>query len=336
MTGRFSRIMVLLVALSLDSLGVLAQTPPEAPPAQVPPAEELKPETRQPAVPVPPVAAGHVPHFLSESEVVRLNQLQPSAPDGYLELGEELLETPDSPERVALTRELFVRALEYGRTSADHRRTAASAAIALASMSKLEGDRLWLRSVAAILEPSSADLAPVRRAKEQESLAAAARASLLLTQLRAGAGIEARDSLAAKGVLQILRAHERELSALGTISVRDIESESLKWPCTDCSSTGIITPAKGQRGPAKICPVCSGKPGMQLRAQDLAAQLRLQRRLAGAQSESWGSVIATQGAPPARDPDPANVAPAFAVDTRLTIWRDGRWTMQSAVPPSAD
>ncbi|MBX3380583.1 MAG: hypothetical protein KF805_10855 [Phycisphaeraceae bacterium] len=282
----------------------------------------------------PAAVAKSIPPFLSESEFNRLSSLNPADPNGYLELGEELLDSPDSPERVALTRELLVRALEYGRIGSEHRRVAASAAIALASMSKQEGDRLWLRSVAAILEPSSADLAPSRRAREQESQVAAARASLFLTQLRAGAGIEARDSLAAKGVRQILEAHERELSASGTISVQDLEIESRKWPCTDCAGTGIIAPPKGQRGPAKICPVCDGQPGLKLRVPDFGAQLRLQRRLTSSFSESWGSVIATQGASPARDPDPANVAPAFAIDVRLTVWRDGNWTTPTPEAPS--
>ncbi|MBX3389754.1 MAG: hypothetical protein KF691_09910 [Phycisphaeraceae bacterium] len=264
----------------------------------------------------------------------RLRALKPSDPAEYLELAEELLDTPDSPERVALTRELLIRALEYGRTQPGHRRTAASAAIALASMSTQDGDRLWLRSIAAILEPSSADFSLSRRAREQESIAAAARASQFLTQLRAGAGIEARDSLAAKGVRRILEEHARELSARGTISVQDLENESKKLPCFDCAGTGMIAPPKGQRGPARICPVCGGQPGIKLSAPDLAAQLRLQRRLAGSFDEPWGSLIVTEGDGPARDPDPADVAVAFAVDVRLPFWRDGQWVSAEAATPA--
>lgn len=266
-------------------------------------------------------------------ERTRLASLKPSDPAAYLELGEELLDSPDSPERVVLARELLIRALEYGRTQPQHRRTAASAAIALASMSKQDGDRLWLRSIAAILEPSNAEFDRARRAKEQESFAAAARASLFLTQLRAGAGIEARESLAAKGVRRVLEEHARELSARGTISVQDLENESKKWPCVDCAGTGIIAPTKGQRIPARICPVCGGQPGLKLSTPDLAAQLRLQRRLAGTLAETWGSLIVTEGDAPARDPDPADVAIAFAVDVRLPFWRDGQWVSAEADAP---
>jgi len=294
---------------------------------------------RQPADPAPAGAVTAVPAPsaksgpFDDSERARLAALKTANPAGYLELGEDMLDSPDSPERVDMIRQLLVRALEYGRSRPDQRRTAASASIALASMSKREGDRLWLRSVAAILEPSSADFAPARRAKQQESQVAATRASLFLTQLRAGAGIEARDSLAAKGVRAVLEQHERELSAGGTISVPDLEAESKKWPCTDCGSTGIIVPPKGQRGSAKLCPVCGGQPGMKLNPADFAAQLRLQRRLIGSSSEPWGSLIETEGAPPARDPDPANVAPAFAVDVRLSVWREGQWAAPE--PPAA-
>ncbi|MGH7245144.1 MAG: hypothetical protein ACREJD_17145 [Phycisphaerales bacterium] len=280
-----------------------------------------------------PVAPPPTP--FDDSELARLATLKPGNPSAYLELGEDMLETPDSPERVEMIRQLLVRALEYGRAKPDQRRTAASAAIALASMSKREGDRLWLRSIAAILEPSSAEFAPARKAKEQESQVAAARASLFLTQLRSGAGIEARDSLNAKGVRHVLEDHERELSALGSISVQDLESEAKKWPCTECAGTGMIVPPKGQRGPAKICPICGGQPGMKLSLPDFAAQLRLQRRLTGATSEPWGSLIATEGASPARDPDPANVAPAFGADVKLSVWRDGQWVAAEASPAPA-
>lgn len=312
----------LVIPILLICAAALAQPRP-ADPAVAPPSASEVPIAA--SAPVPTTSGGKVT-ALDDSEAARLSALRPSEPASYLELGEELLATPDSPERVEMTRQLLVRALEYGRTQPEHRRTAASAAIALASMSKREGDRLWLRSVAAILQPSSTEFAPARHAMEHESQTAANRASLFLTQLRAGAGIEARDSLAAPGVRQLLEQHERELSARGTISVQHLENEAKKWPCTDCNSTGIIAPSKGQRGAARLCPVCGGQPGMKLNAADLAAQLRLQRRLMGTLSEPWGSKIATEGAPPARDPDPANVAGAFLVDVKLSVWRDGQWS----------
>lgn len=306
--------------------------------AQPQPADPAPAPSSVPGVPVAAsapasiVSGGRIA-AMDESETARLAGLRPSDPASYLELGEELLATPDSPERVDMTRQLLVRALEYGRSRPEHRRTAASAAIALASMSKRDGDRLWLRAVAAVLEPSSTEFAPARRASERESQAAATRAALFLTQLRAGAGIEARESLAANGVRRVLEQHERELSALGTISVQHLENEARKWPCVDCNSTGIIAPSKGQRGAARLCPVCGGQPGMKLNASDLAAQLRLQRRLLGTVSEPWGSMIATDGAPPARDPDPANVASAFLIDVKLSVWRDGHWSLP--LPPAA-
>jgi len=307
-----------IVAICFACTPAIAQTQPAEPASAA-------------AISAAPAPSGKRSPF-DDSELARLASLKPANPSAYLELGEDMLDSPDSPERVDMIRQLLVRALEYGRLRPDQRRTAASASIALASMSKREGDRLWLRSVAAILEPSSVEFAPARRAKQQESQAAANRASLFLTQLRAGAGIEARDSLAAKGVRAVLEQHERELSAGGTISVPDLEAESKKWPCTDCGSTGIIVPPKGQHGSAKLCPVCGGQPGMKLNPADFAAQLRLQRRLAGSTSEPWGSLIETEGAPPARDPDPANVAPAFAVDVRLSVWRDGQWATPEPQP----
>ncbi|MBL8875157.1 MAG: hypothetical protein JNM86_05105 [Phycisphaerae bacterium] len=284
------------------------------------------------AAAAPPVVARAV---FDPTEVSRLQSLSPADPTAYLELGEDILELPDSHERVEMARQLFARALEFGRVRPENRRTAASAAIALASMSKREGDRLWLRSVAAIIEPSNAEFTGAVPSARRDPPVAAARASLFLTQLRAGAGSEARDSLAAKGVRDVLTRHERELSANGGISVQHLENEAKKWPCTECASSGIVVPPRGQRGPAKLCPVCAGQPGMKLSAADLAAQLRLKRRLAGSYSEPWGSLAASEGAPPARDPDPATVASSLGVDARLSVWRDGRWSLpeQSPTPP---
>lgn len=261
----------------------------------------------------------------SAEEARRLTALSSERPDLYLELGEELLETADSPERIELTRQLLVRAIEYGRSRTEYRRDAASAALALASMSKRAGERRWLQAIAEALEPSSAYADASREQAREANREAARRASLFLTQLRSGEGIEARESLAAPGVRQVLQQHERELSASGRMSVQDLENESKKWPCTNCSGLGILVPGKGQKGPARICPVCGGQPGLKLSAPDLAAQLHLQRRLLGDNEDNWAAMIASGDAPPARDPEPAEVASAFLVDGRLSIWRDGQW-----------
>lgn len=292
-------------------------------------AKAQQPETQMAAKAAP----SEKPADFDVEELRRLSALTPAEPRLYLELGEEILDRPDSPARVELARQLFVRAVEYGRTSAVNRQTAASAALALASMSKREGDRRWLRAVAAILEPGSAPQNGLEKKPADTSQAAAASASMLLGMLWAGEGNEARDLLQRKDVRLVLQRHEAELSADGSLSLADLDNESRKWPCTHCANTGMILPAKGQHTPAKICPVCSGSPGMKLEPQDFAAQLRLRRRLLSDAPESWGSLIAADGAPPARDPDAANVAPAFGVNPMLSSWKDGRWVSVDAPPP---
>ncbi len=258
------------------------------------------------------------------SELARLVRLTRQSPRDYLELGEEILDRPDSPARVEMARQLLARALEYARQRPDEKRTAASAAFALASVAPRENDRRWLRAVAAILGPDMNS--PAARADaDRPNRSADARASDLLTRLRAGDGIEAREILEDRAVREVLRRHEAELSAGGTMSLQDLDSEAKKWPCTECANTGIIAPLKGQHTPARICPVCAGQPGMRLKPHDLAAQFHLQRRLLSDTPEGWGSLAAGDGAPPAHDPDPANVAPALGVDPRLSIWRDGKW-----------
>lgn len=288
--------------------------------------------------PEPEVAAkaapSEKPADFDAEELRRLSALTPAEPHLYLELGEDILDRPDSPARVELAKQLFVRAVEYGRSSAANRQTAASAALALASMSKREGDRRWLRAVAAILEPGSAPQNGLEKKSPDTAQAAAASASSLLGMLWAGEGNEARDLLQRKDVRLVLQRHEAELSASGSLALADLDNESRKWPCTQCGNTGMILPAKGQHTPAKICPVCAGSPGTKLKPQDFAAQLRLRRRLLSDAPEAWGSLIAAEGAPPARDPDASNVAPALGVNPLLSVWRDGRWVSVDAQQPA--
>ncbi|MBY0114016.1 MAG: hypothetical protein K2Y21_14460 [Phycisphaerales bacterium] len=258
------------------------------------------------------------PGPFTPGEIEAASRLSADAPERYLELGEDILDRPDAPERVEMARQLFVRAVEYGRRKSGSQRAAASAAIALASMSAQPSQRQWLRAIAAILHPDY----PAATRTERADGAAAARAAEVLTRLRAGEGPRPRELLADPAVRAVLARSEPSLSAEGTIAISDLDAAAKKQPCPACSGRFLVTP----QGPrvTTLCPTCKGRSFLAFGDRDLAVQLRLQLKLLGEAEEQWGSQSETAIAP-ARDPNPAEVAIVYGVDPKLTTWRDGRW-----------
>lgn len=265
------------------------------------------------------------PSPVSAEELSALGALSSDRPERYLELGEDILDRPDSPERVALARHLLVRAVEYGRTKTGAERVAASAALALASMSPPGSERLWLRSVAATLHP---DYAALQRSERADS-GSRARAAELITRLRAGEGIRPRELLADLEVRATLVRNESSLSAGGSISVSDLDAAAKKQPCPACGGRWTTAP-QGPRT-ATLCATCKGRAVLELSLRDLASQLRLQLVLLGERQDEWGKAAEADTAP-ARDPDAAEVAVVFGVDTKLSVWREGRWQEAPKTP----
>lgn len=262
---------------------------------------------------------------LSASELESLRALSPERPDRYLELGEEVLDRPDSPERLTLARQLLVRAVEYGRSKPGSERTAASAALALASMSPQAAERLWLRSVASSLHPEYAVLARTERG----DTAARSRAAELITRLRAGEGIRPRELLSDNEVRSVLLRNEAALSSAGTISLSDLDAAAKKQPCAACGGR-MITAAQGSRS-AALCATCKGRAAIEVSARDFASQIRLQLLLLGERQEEWGKASDAESSP-ARDPDAAEVAIVFGEDTKLSVWSEGQWLDPTTKP----
>lgn len=265
------------------------------------------------------------PSPVSAEELSALSALSSERPERYLELGEDILDRPDTPERVALARQLLVRAVEYGRTRPGAERVAASAALALASMSPPGSERLWLRSVAATLHP---EYAALQRGERADS-GSRAKAAELITRVRAGEGIRPRELLADPEVRATLVRHESALSAGGSISVSDLDAAAKKQPCPACGGRWT-TASQGPRS-AALCATCKGRAVLEVSLRDLASQLRLQLVLLGERQDEWGEATESDAAP-ARDPDAAEVAVVFGVDTKLSVWRDGGWQQPAKTP----
>ena len=267
-----------------------------------------------------------------EREIADAAALTPDDPEAYLTLAEEVLDRPDAPERIELARQLLVRAVEYGRVRKGAERIAASAALALASMSTRASERQWLRSVAATLHPDYAGL----RATERTEHAAGARAAEVVTRLRAGEGLRPRELLSDPDVRAVLSHHEAGLSAEGTIGLADLDAAAKRQPCPGCGGRLLAT-TQGSRS-ASVCLTCKGRSTLSVSNRDFASQVRLQLRLLGAARDRWGDATEAEMLP-ARDSDAAEVAVVFGVDTKLSLWRDGAWqdsAKQQSRTPATD
>lgn len=252
------------------------------------------------------------------AEISGAAALSPEQPAAYLELAEQILDRPDAPERIELARQMLVRAVEYGRTRKGSEQVAASAAYALASISSQASQRQWLHAIAATLHPDYQVLRP----SERVDVAAAARAAEVVTRIRAGEGVRPRELLADPAVRDVLRQQEASLSAEGTTSVSDLQAAAKKQPCTSCGGRYLVTP-QGPRS-ATLCPACKGSALLSVTTRDFASQVRMQLRLLGVPRDQWGDATEAEMLP-AREPDAAEVAVVFGVDTKLVAWRDGAW-----------
>jgi hypothetical protein len=116
--------------------------------------------------------------------------------------------------------------------------------------------------------------------------------------------------------------NEAALSADGTLSVSDIDAAAKKQPCTSCGGRLLVMP-QGPRS-AMLCPVCKGRAFLAVSTRDFGSQVRMQLRLLGVPQDRWGDATEAEMLP-ARDPDAAEIAKVFGVDTTCVAWRDGKW-----------
>src|SRR3954471_8337365 len=103
------------------------------------------------AGPVPqPPAAGMAE--ISAAVSARLEDLKPEDPAGYFKLAEELADTAAEETEKVLPRTLYVLAFELDRKRSDTPGLAASCALGLARIERLERDRRWLTALAGAID----------------------------------------------------------------------------------------------------------------------------------------------------------------------------------------
>ena len=261
----------------------------------------------------------------------RLEALNPSDPKAYFDLGEEVADTADNPATLGLARRLFVLALHLDRARSGQR-LSASACLALADLAARERDRRWLQSLAGTLDQRLAGPAWVRRAEKLASSQAGYNAATALGLVRSGDGVRARQALADPAARSLLRSYERLLNAAGLSgALRALEREADRWPCPECHNQRIVRKLGSGREPQyRLCTNCQGNPGPLMTVPELVAHLRLESQLLSGIQRSWSAQVSADRGAPLRDPDPADVAPAFDIDPAQCVFRNGQWTEPAA------
>jgi hypothetical protein len=260
---------------------------------------------------------------------LRLSELKPENPLDYFLLAEEVAEIAIDPDRERLAKELYILAFELDRGGGRPGPLAASAAIGLAGVERLERDRRWLVALAGAIDRRYAlpDWNVAAASSISEELAY--NAATVLGMARAGEGRDARKWLDKPGVMQTLRRYERLIGSSGeTGALSRLDKYIENWPCQECGNERTVRRV-GDRGPElRLCPSCAGNPGPAMPHEEYIAQLRFESALLNGVQRSWGAQLIVDQSAPLRDPDPDELAATYRVDPGKPYWRGGRWSAE--------
>jgi hypothetical protein len=266
------------------------------------------------------------PAAITPALAARLEALKPEDPSAYFLLAEELADTAaEEPEKV-LPRALYVLAFELDRRKSDAGSLAASCALGLARIERLERDRRWLTALAGAIDRRYA-LPDWNVPAGSLSDELAYKAATVLGLARSGDGLEARHLLEQPGVRDVLVRYERAIGSTGeTGALSRLEKYMQQWPCPECHNERVVRRTTDKGVELRLCPVCRGNPGPRLDDEELTAQLRFEAALLNGIQRSWGATIIIDQGSPLRDPDPDQLASYYRVDASKPYWRNGAWS----------
>lgn len=256
----------------------------------------------------------------------RLAALQPGEPEKYLLLAEELgAEISDKPSR-DLARTLYVLAFELysARGQPADGEYARSACLGLASLTKAESERRWLAAIGDLCAPVT-DKAVTAAARLPAAVpeATAFNLATALGLARSGEGRKAEGYLNREGVRELLASTQTTIAGGPAGDSGAVAKWIADWPiCPTCKNKRVIT--RGNE--SQLCPYCDGNPGPKISDAELIGQYRAESLLLRGVYRSWSAQLVADGGEPLRDPNPTDIAPAFGVDPRATVWRNGAWT----------
>lgn len=263
----------------------------------------------------------------------RLERLDPSNPETYFLLAEEVAAEMPHREGQELAQHLYVLCFELTRGTGS--RLAASACLALADLARLERDQRWLLALARAVGPhdDSPNWSPTVEPAAPDQLAFELAEAIGL--VRAGEGIRAQASLDREDVEALLVRYERLLSSTGARGAVDrIERYAHQWPCPECHNRRYVMSRNTDPPSPRLCFVCGGDPGPEMTTDELISHLRFESRMLSGLQRSWAAQIAVDHGAVLRDPDPSELAPTYGVDPGRPCWRAGRWVEAPQGPRS--
>lgn len=293
-------------------------TPQPKTPAPTPPAATPTP----PPAPTPAPSVDPLDRFLP-----RLAKLAPTSPEAYFQLGEEVADAVDSPQRAKLAKELFTLAfaMDVERTGGKGGELAASCCLALAAVTRSEADRRWLGAMAVAIDPRRKPPGWLAGQREAVSAQTAYLAASALGCVRSGDGRQALLYLDDPGVRALLGRYDRlilDSPYKGTLAATELEAS--RWPCHECNNQRIVK-RSGKNGEYRLCPTCNGRPGMKLAPEQWLAQIRLESLLLSGIHRSWAAQVASDLGQPLRDPDVRDLPGVLGVDPAKRLWKAGAW-----------
>lgn len=318
-----------------------------------PPGQPVAPRPGRPALIVMLIAAMFCARSLAQEVPppipnldARLSALDPSDPEPYFLLAEEVASEMPDRDGQDLARTLYVLAFEIDRhrvgegageggEGGGKHALSRSVCLALADMVRLERDRRWLMALAQSVghRDNEPDWNPSGSAVASDQTAFLV--AELLGDVRAGDGIAARKLLDQPAVAAMLREYERLLAPSGEAGAASrIERYANEWPCPECHNRRIVPSRHTTPVRQRLCYYCNGNPGPTLTRPEFIAHLRFESRMLNGIQRSWAAQIATDLGAPLRELDPDELAPTLGVDPTKTLWRDGQWVApDNPTPP---
>jgi hypothetical protein len=324
-----SAIRFILTPLAALLAGALAQLPPSQPPAPTP-----SPAPSHPPAKAAPLTADEAAEATAAAPwSARLSALSPAQPQAYFLLAEEIADAATDPHTRQLATRLYVLAFVLERAAGQHA-TASSCCLALARLAGNDHDREWLRAMARVVDPRRT-LPEWTRDRESDSPENSAyRLATLMGDVRAGLGIAAKRSLADAAVRSALERFDPVLRRLGTRGgLAYIEREANRWPCPECANDRAIKRPKSNE--FRLCPVCAGKPGPRLSADELLAFLKFESWLLQGTQRSWAAQLGVDHGAPLYDPIPDELPLVLSIDATKPLWRNSRWVQDPNAPAPA-
>ncbi len=268
----------------------------------------------------------------------RLRALEPTDPEGYLLLGEEVIAEIPGRQGRDLGRTLLVLAFELDQRRSTAQGVGASACLALASIAATPAEARWLSAMASAIdgrEPlvseSTAGPAGTDRRERDEARITLARAIALA---RAQEGAELSRMLDDPDVRRVLEDTQPLLDGAERM-FEDIERRPV---CMECGNRRTV-PSRDRDGPPlRLCPTCGANPGARLNDDEFVGTLAAEVSLLGVEVRSWSAQLMIDGGAPAREADISSLGAFYNVDPASPLWRpgaDGTLDSGSWVPTSA-